>query len=239
MSYYLENNVIFSFWTGKNRMSDDRKSSLATIRKNSACDLRLVTPENIDEYIVDEYPFHPAYEFLSLTQKSDYLRCYFMHHLGGGYLDIKPINHPWNTYFELLRNHPELFAVGYTEPDASCVAPFADNTKEMMANYKKLIGNGAFIFRPNTEFTKLWYQAQYDLLDESYELLKKHPARFPTDCYEAPSPYWLLRRYGLGRSKYPIRWTGLQGDLFHPLCYRFTDRIDKSLPAPDFSVAYR
>jgi hypothetical protein len=239
MSYYLENNIIFTFWTGKNAMSDERKSGLASIEKNTRCTVKLVTPRNLDEFILDDHPIHPAYKYLSVTQRSDYLRGYFMHHWGGGYADIKQIDDRWDIHFESLRNSPDFYATGYVEADPRDVAPFAENKRLLMENHDQLIGNCAFVFKPDTEFTLAWYSAQSRLLDENFTLLKKHPARFATDCFDAPSENRLLRRYNLGRSRYPIRWTGLQGDLFHPLCYDYRDRISKDLPPPDFSVAYR
>ena len=47
----------------------------------------VVTPDNIKEYIDP----HPAYEFLSLNHKADYLRLSLLHLYGGIYLDMDTI----------------------------------------------------------------------------------------------------------------------------------------------------
>src|SRR5690606_1936777 len=79
---YKANTVLYAFWTGNNELTENRLRCLESIKKNSGVPFVLVTPGNLEEYIVNEHPLHPAYEYLSLIHRSDYLRCYFMHHHG-------------------------------------------------------------------------------------------------------------------------------------------------------------
>ena len=55
----------------------------------------LITPNNLNDYIVKDDPLPEAYNYLSLVHKADYLRTYFMYHYGGGYADIKRYQHSW------------------------------------------------------------------------------------------------------------------------------------------------
>ena len=80
---------IYTFWTGNNPMSESRQSHFELLKLVSGVEVVLITPNNLSEYILPEYPLHHAFKYLSLVHKADYLRCYFMHHYGGGYSDIK------------------------------------------------------------------------------------------------------------------------------------------------------
>ena len=73
-------------------MSDKRKKCLDSIKQNIGVKVILITPNNLDKYILKDYPLHKSYKYLSEVHKSDYLRTYFMHHYGGGYTDIKNTN---------------------------------------------------------------------------------------------------------------------------------------------------
>ena len=92
---------IFCLWTDKNIMSEDRYNALSSI-KNSCLEVIFVNRENLSSWVVENSPLHPAYNYLSSVHKADYLRCYLMHHHGGGYTDIKVIENSWLLPFEQL-----------------------------------------------------------------------------------------------------------------------------------------
>ena len=81
-------NNIYCFWTGTNEMNETRLNGLNKLRSVSGCNVVLITPDNLNDFLIE--PLHPAYKYLSLVHRSDYLRAYFMHYHGGGYSDIKP-----------------------------------------------------------------------------------------------------------------------------------------------------
>lgn len=95
-----------------NPMSNNRRRSITSLQAVAGVPVVLVTPENLPQFIQPNAPLHPAFEYLSLVHKSDYLRCYFMHHLGGGYSDIKPCRHNWLASFEQLEASPA-YAIGW------------------------------------------------------------------------------------------------------------------------------
>ena len=92
--------VIYVFWTGENEMSENRKRCLFSMVENTGVKVILVTPKNLDAYIVREDPLPECYQYLSANHKSDYLRVYFMHHYGGGYSDVKEHRYSWIPVFE-------------------------------------------------------------------------------------------------------------------------------------------
>jgi FkbM family methyltransferase len=212
----IESKNIFCFWTGNNELTQNRTESLKTIENCT-----LITEKNLDKYILKSHPLHDAYKYLSETHKADYLRTYFMHFYGGGYTDIKRQTGSWSNSFVKLLENKDMYAVGYTEIGPNGVSGISDNYYRQY--WKELIGNGCYIFRPNTPFTKKWYENMLAILDENLQLLKENPARHPRDCIEH-----------FGWTSYPIKWAQILGDVFHPICYEYKDNLIHGLPIPLF-----
>ncbi|MGB0126559.1 MAG: hypothetical protein WBP72_02895, partial [Rhodocyclaceae bacterium] len=95
-------------------MSDNRLQAIWTIFSNTGCPIAFVNRHTLFQWLKPGFPLHPAFPYLSSTHKADYLRCYLMHHYGGGYTDIKPTAKTWGEYFEQIENSGKL-ALGYTE----------------------------------------------------------------------------------------------------------------------------
>ena len=136
---------------------------------------------------------------------------YFMHYYGGGYTDIKKQTSSWcESYNTLINTH--LIGIGYKESSAHDIAylPVAEY-------WSSLIGNGSYIFKPNTDFTRRWMNDVHLLLDTKFEELKKNPSSYPQDCKEE------------GRG-YPIEWNEMLGRIFHRLNYEFKEQISSDLP---------
>jgi FkbM family methyltransferase len=212
----IEPKNIFCFWTGSNQLTENRKESLKTIENYT-----LVTEENLDTYILKSHPLHPSYKYLSETHKADYLRTYFMHFYGGGYTDIKRQTGSWTNSFDKLLENKNMYALGYTEIGPNGVSATQDNFYKPY--WQELIGNGCYIFRPNTSFTKKWYENMLFILDQNLNLLTENPARHPRDCIEH-----------FGWTSYPIKWAQILGDVFHPVCYEYKDKLLHGLPIPLF-----
>jgi hypothetical protein len=210
------------------------------------CKVILIDIDNLDRWILPEYPIHNAYYYLSSIHRSDYLRAYFMHHHGGGYSDIKKTTVSWRPFFDrLLRSN--LDGVGYQELRGGVAR--IDRSKVdgsyhilsrrvskfhawlyyrgMRKNHSRLIGNRAFIFRPRTYFTRLWIANLNRRLDLLFPLLREAPAGHPRD------------KKGLiidGReSRYPVPWSFLLGEILAPLSYKFSGSLGKELVPPSFS----
>lgn len=207
--------VIYCFWTDDNPMSENRKKCLKSMTENCGVTIKLITPKELPSYIIDDYPLHPAYQYLSSVHKADYLRCYFMHHYGGGYCDIKLSSHSWSEAFNKLDKSNSIF-IGY--PEIGWYGAAYLNTKDTnLANdiktyWRLLAGNGAYIFRPNTPFSQDWFSELNNRLDYFLEDLKKHPATDP---------------FGK-ENNYPIPWAYINGNIFHALCLKYHKHISFS-----------
>lgn len=236
-------NNIYVFWTGDNPIPEIRQRSLESMRINSNCNIVLVNNTNLHSFI-DLKVIHPAYYYLNLAHRADYLRCYFMHHYGGGYCDIKQINDSWLPSFELLKNSKDLLCVGYQEIDRGGVANIYNSAlllnrplhhrlkaramyRFYQLNYKNIIGNVAFIFKPKSKLTEEWWNTLNCRLDVLLPDLKKNPAKHPKER--------LGQEYRGVISKYPVPWSYILGDILQPLSFKYKSVISRDLPPPKFT----
>ena len=209
-------NIVYMFWTGDNPLTKSRLDSLYQFTSVSKSKIVLVANEMLSDFVPD---LHPAYQYLSFTHRCDYLRTYFMHHYGGGYSDIKRTTGSWEESFKKINESDEIYGVGYKEVGPWGVVNLPNNeefTKILHDNWEKLIGNGAYIFKNDTEFTREWYSSMIKVLDNKLEELKKNPAKDPRD-----------RNYAIG-------WCEILGDIFHPLCYKYYTKLSNILPVGIF-----
>lgn len=222
---------LFCFWTDNTYMSNDRRTALSSI-KNSNLEIIFIDQDTLSSWVANDAPLHPAYKYLSAVHKADYLRCYFMHHHGGGYSDIKMITKSWLSSFEELSNSKYLIS-GYKESSVLDTARGRGIVKDvwLALNFFRVIGCCAYICKPNTSFTTEWLETVDTILDCKHDLLAKNPAQDPRDR--------AFKKYEDGyRSRYPLRWTEICGEVFHPLCLRYSASIMKNLPPPDFNQKY-
>ncbi len=204
--------VIYCFWTGDNPLTENRQRGLASLQQNTGVKLILVTPNNLKDFILPDFPLHPAYEYLSLIHRADYLRCYFMHHYGGGYADIKPFNYSWIPAFEQIEKNAAYYIVGYTEIRKNAVANVGGVlVDDMRKYYTKILGNGAYICRAMSPFTSEWFAEVNKRLDHHLPALKRY-GYFPED-------------YKGQRSGYPIPFLSILGEIFHPLCLKYHKKL--------------
>ena len=201
--------VIYCFWTGENEMSENRKRGYQSLVDHSGVEVKLITPHNLQEYILPNHPLHPAYKNLSLVHKSDYLRCYFMHFYGGGYQDIKYNEKSWLESFETIKRSKSGWVLGYTEMHGRGMGRGQGIIdKDLQYYYKHCIGTGGFICKSNTSFTTEWYLELLKRMDFFESELEKYPGDIK------------------GRNKgYPIVLLGILSQIWAPLCLKYKDFI--------------
>lgn len=216
------NKVLYCFWFGPS-MSDDRKKCFQSIIDNCGVPVVLVTEYNLHSFILAKYPLHPGFKYLSATHKSDYLRSYFMHVYGGAYSDIKQCNFNWNNYFEILQNSDKFF-IGYQE-----LLPIDIAYSPAASSYSELVGNGSFIFKKQTFFTKLWYDETQKKMDYIYKRLIDNPGTYHPRAICGG----VFQGDGFKNSKYPLEWNELLGRIFHKIQYENRGTFLNNLPYPN------
>ena len=189
---------IYCFWTDDNPITPNRLKGLKTMRENLGVSIDFLDKRGIAERILPDAPLHEGYNFLSCNHKSDYLRCYFMHHFGGGYADIKIFSkeNNWRECFNKINKEDWIDVIGVPET----IEGIANGCPRNHEIASLLIQNSYFICRSYSSFTQEWYQRLLKKMDERLESLKKHPATNP-----------------FGGKGYELRWAELQGEIFHSL----------------------
>ena len=217
-------NNVFMIWFG-DEMPETRKNSIEQFEKVSETNVVLITDENVGDYILDSEPLHPAFQYLSLVHRADYLRTYLMNFHGGAYSDVKPTTGSWLESFEKLNDSDDKWAIGYREINKRAVC-FPTGNKRFRKCWHQLIGVCAFICKPQTDFTKCWYNQMISLLDEKHKELEAHPARphVANDRADLPTSH----------TRYPMYWNEMLGRIFHPLSYEYRNKLLKTLPKPIF-----
>jgi len=189
-------------------MSDNREKSFRNLKRAVGVPVRLYLRDSLP--LVPAFPLHPAFEYLSETHKSDYMRVYTMHVHGGGYSDVKNTKGTWEHAFRGMRDD-NVWINGYRE-----LSPYDVVYKPVAHMWRKLLGNGAYICRPRTPLTQDWFAEVNALLDERLEELRKHPATRPDD----------RREWG----PYPIEWDELLGRIFHRVLARYAAHVLQTVP---------
>lgn len=200
--------VIYIFWTGNNEISEGRLKGINSLREKSEVKVILITPDNLKCYILEDYPLHPAFSFLSMVHKSDYLRCYFMMHHGGGYSDIKPCLRSWKNLFNTLNSRDDKWCLGVRE---KYVGGVPDIKGFIGADIKKyhnyLIANGAFIYKPHSPIVAEWINEIHNRLDSLLPNVIKNQGD----------------QYGSG--DYPVPWSYIMAQIMHPLILKYSERV--------------
>lgn len=232
--------VIYCFWTGDNPLTENRKKGLEALEKNTGIPVKLITPKNLPEYIKPDFPLHKGYELLSYIHRSDYLRCYFMHHYGGGYADIKPFNHSWKPAFEKLNKDKNKYIIGYPELLYGGITSVKHRflaDKSIYRDYEKMkeseekvfqdlakhtpliVGTCSFICKPYTPITTEWYEELHKRMDEAYDALDNF------NKTEENSFIYYDMTYPTKDKGYPIPYFHLLGQIIHPLMLKYHKHI--------------
>ncbi len=200
--------IIYVFWTGNNEIPPNRLKGIESLKKNSGVEVVLVTPNNLKDYVLKDFPLHPAYEYLSFIQRSDYLRCYFMLHHGGAYADIKPCLDSWKKLFEELNAAEDKWCIAPREKHVGGV-PNLEGTigVDIKKYHNNLISNCAFVYKSYSPIVEEWMDETHKRLDYFLPDLKKCIA----DEY--------------GANGYPVPWAYIAGHLMHPLVLKYHERI--------------
>lgn len=218
-------NVIWCFWTGDNPLTPARRAGLESIRAlNPETPVELVDPGRLPEFIVPGRPLHPAYDFLSLNHKSDYLRAYFLYHYGGGYSDIKTLVSPWAPALRRLEETPGKWLAATALSDPKWAGnPAGRLGVHVRRYYERIASGGTCAARRGNPLCAEWLRELDRLLDYARAAL-----------VECPGGMW-------GQEPaYPLEWMALQGNVLQPLCLKYQDRLilDPTF-AWDESVRYR
>lgn len=204
--------VIYSFWTGDNPLTPNRRRSLERMREvHAATDVEvvLVTPDDLLRYLVPEAPLHPSYHDLHVVHRSDYLRAYFLHFHGGGYADIKAPEASWARAFDDL-SASDAWLLSSHKPSRFLTPAFSDARLERLMRRTSPVHayQCSMIARSRTPLTADWWRLLNSRLDDVADCLAAHPG---------------VGRYG--GEGYPLPWTGVLGQILDPVTVKYQDKV--------------
>lgn len=200
---------VFALWTGDNDLTPNRQAALDALRTQEGVEVVLVSPDNLDDWWSEAHPPHPAYKHLSLVHRSDYLRCYLMHHYGGAYCDLKRGYGSLSACIARLDASPSHWILGYPELSSQHVAVAPGHLGQALRRHHGvLIGNGAFVVRAGTQLTAEWLTEVERRLDVFAPDLARHPGNVMGD-----------------NPGYPVPWGDLLGAVLQPLSLKHRDRL--------------
>jgi len=227
--------TIFMLWLGDEVMNENRIASLNNLSKYN---VKLITKDNIDEYILKDYPLHPAYNYLSTVHKSDYLRCYLMYHYGGGYSDVKSIEINWDACFDKMDQCKHIMMMGVKTIYGHTYAGIEEWDETMkhniLSNMDRLFYMGYFICRAKTPIVIEWYNELHARLDRYLPILIDNPATFTRECFSPghgcafDRPIWENPNVSI-TTNYPISWNILLAQILYPLQYKYLNSIDNTM----------
>ena len=243
--------VTYGFWFGE--MKGNRLHNFQQLKNNIGTPFVLITKENIFDFEVTKYPFHPSVKYtlknkqgLSGVHLSDYFRNYIAYHFGGGYHDIKlrlktqSIASCWEFF-----NSSNVWVVGMPSVGGFAGDTYTkdyimmhENTTELVGSEdgkwdcrnseeKNVLGNGAWVSRPKNDIFKKVNALAEIRLSSWFETIKSHPVINFKRCCEH------------GEVKgYPVPWAALHGRILHPYEALYRSHIIRKMPRYQFA-AYR
>lgn len=241
----IDNKVIFTLWTGNNDLTQNRYDGLISIKNMKNVNMINVNPDNIDMFIKDGHPLHKSYNYLSKIHKSDYLRCYLMHHWGGGYSDIKKHynNVSWDKHFDKIKRNNNMWMIGAPLDGIAYPEENDDKLNKLLEqNTKNMAGISYFIYKPYTKLTYDWYNKLHEMLDEFYPQLCKNPAIYSRESFDRPPSKWCndemdenikKRPCPKEPTKYPISWNRILGQINYPIQLKYLQNIEVNIDLPD------
>lgn len=200
--------ILWVLWTGDNPLTERRAASVAEMRKHSRMQVNLVTPKNLPS-ILQSYllpSLHPAYEYLTTTHRSDYLRLFLMYHVGGAYSDIKPSKTDWREKLDQLNGDPTKSFLSQRVKGGSVITPTLPEARHSKKTWENMTTLGAFIARPKCPFVSKMLSRVNSILTEKLDRLKKFPGGFARNV-----------RFVKGDKGYPMGWHEILGDVGHKL----------------------
>ena len=199
----------FVVWAGDNDMSANRQRNLGIIEQRIGLPLELVTPRNLDRWILPEHPLPAAYEHLSLIHRSDYLRGYLMHHYGGAYLDVKEPMQSWRPAYDRMASDPDAWVTSYRASHANWIGKLRGRLgRDILVHYRLMFGKSGFMMRSHTALTAEWLARMDAVLEARQSELALHPGGVFGDD-----------------QLYPISWTDLLGRVLDPLTLKYLDHV--------------
>lgn len=191
----------------------------------------LITNKNYKYFEKNNFPIHKSFEYLTGVHKSDYFRCYLLHHYGGGYHDIKSRTLGWENEWE--RDNwlydENIWMYGRMEKNESVIG-HPTNMNHIKKEFKKMVTMAWIICKKNTKYTSELLNNMTQILEDKYDKLVLHPG-IESGGYRDDNRNMSI--------SYPLKWIEILGEVYHPLMLIYTNHIKFGLSDANKSKKYK
>lgn len=228
--------VVWCYWEGE-PMTGNRLLSFQTLQQNIGVPICLVTPENLDNFLLSASPLPTSYAQLSIVHRSDYIRAYLLHHYGGAWHDIKATEVDYSSMWDLFAD-PNIWIIGRKESRKGAAQTYTPEGLFVPNAYESLIAVPSWIGRPQTALSRELLAGITALIDNKAELLTRFPSIHPRDKYIPhrnllhKALIWVKHKYAGRQVGYPLEWT-VFGNIFHVVLLKHLSHISYELPVDD------
>jgi len=233
----MNNKVIWIYWAGQSMSPARAKAYDFLIKKNSNCQVKLVSEVDFKKYEVKTNPIPKEFYLLSFTHQSDYVRSYLMHHYGGAYSDIKPYGFNFSSILSQLYKDSNCWGISYPYRKEELRSLKNFHGIDDIENGDQYLGYGCFAYKSKTDFTKKWLELNDSMLKKnSTELINSpgtyHPRAIHSGVFQ--QDFNDLNVYPTG---YPFGWGNFIGNYQLAQKY-YLDHFKPILPQLFFDHKY-
>lgn len=235
---YINNvpKVVFVCWFGGYKidmplMKQNRFNCFKNLVSNIEIPIILITHKNYKCFVKNDFPLHKAFQYLTGNHKTDYFKCYLMHHYGGACHDIKSRILSWKNEWEKDNwlYDDNIWMYGRIEKNENVIG-YPPEMKHIKKEFNKLVTMGWIICKNHTQYTSDLLNNVTQILEDNCDKLLKFPG-VESAGYRDDNRDMAI--------SYPLRWLQVMGEIFHPLMITYCDHIKFGLPDANKSKKYK
>lgn len=217
--------IVWLVWLGNDEMSPARKLCFEQIKNYCPFKINFINNNNINEYILKDYPLHKSFEYLSGIHKFDYFVNYISHYYGGIIIAIKNTFNwtIWKKYIDKLNSDNNLFVCSShgNGPHGITDTVSSGDINYYKKNWKLMYGHIGWIIKPYTLVSECILNENILVLDKYYNQLKNNPASKGRQSSNNSI---------VENSNYPLPWAILGGGSMYKSNILYKNYIDNSMP---------
>ena len=204
--------------------------------------LCLITPGNLNSYILKEDPLNKSFKYLSPVHKSDFICNYMSYHYGGCVFGIKNTRNftKLYSYWKNFMTNDNCYYMGAKlSPSYIAHNPQLTIYKKCNEEVNNLFDVRYWFSKKHNPMSKKILDKMYNILDEKYIQLsdEKNKWLHSRDHYNCQwkndkKYYYSKKRYKFNNiiSSYPLRWAELGGEIVHEVSLEYLSNINNTLP---------
>lgn len=202
----MNTKTLWVYWAGQSMSQARAKAYDFLVKKNSTCEVKLVSEDNFKEYEVEHSLIPEEFFLLSSTHQSDYVRSYLMHHYGGIYSDIKPYDFNFASVLSQLYQDSNCWGIGYPYRKEELRSLKRFHGIDDIENGDQYLGGGCFAYKSKTDFTQKWLELNDSLLKNNSTELINSPGTYHPRAVHGGAFQQDFNDLNVYPTSYPFSW---------------------------------